>query len=471
MLGLYDGEVRAPFSPDSLAALDQLGQWLKLAPDSPKLLRLTGHFIPLLHRLNEVGKLSERILTFQLSPTLIAADIRKDLKEERGITEKDTDLQKKESQALQELEELESKVLGREKAELQAIKHRRENKEHSLKRLSNLLKATHALLRQLWKKHLQTQRLQQREQKRLERKLEVRQILIEQMKQTYEELEDVTKRRKLRKQIKAREKVLEIQEDKLNQKQKKWARQKKRREKSISNQQKDLRSYQEDIKRLRAKINGLRFRFKGQLKRSLSTSTFSDVQKEVFRSNDLAYLQTLEKEAYNSFLIRILQLSQWVNGYYIGKIDSQFEGKTFGAIVEMVEDLPRLRLKYILTCLPDEQEGYWVLNIAYLIDHFCKIYPVNETLPSPDEVLERYSKAFISSDPLYHTPATEACWEEWEGEQLACAYHGRNRLWASMGRVVKKFAAFVWRGVKATAHIFRNFIRLLYEDIRESVVL
>ena len=472
LLGLYAGALRAPFSEASQAALQGLGDWLQLPSDSPELLRLTGHLVPLLHRLYQVGGLSERVVTFRLSSDSIAGALCDQLREERYIREKQTDLAQVEASTLRELEQLEWNILGRERAEWLRISRRRQDQAQTLQRLTDLRKTSHQQLRQLRQQYLQAQGRRQRELKKMTRRLEVRRLVVAQMKPSLKVLQTPEERRQLRRQIRAREKILEEQAERLYRKEKKWAKRQKKMKKAVEKRQRELYGYQEDLQRLRAQVRGLRFRFKGQLQRSLSPRGFCKVQKKIFCAQDLDYLLQLERDPHNVFLIRILQLVQWTNGYYLGMLDGHFAEKTFGAILEMTEDLPQLRLKYILTHLGNARADFWVLNIEYLLPRFCQASPLHQELTTPEVVMTHYAQAFVSSDPIYRNHATDACWEAWQDETtLALAYHGRNQLWAALGRVVDKLAALVWRGIAAGTQIFRNFVRLLYQDIHESVQL
>ncbi len=252
----------------------------------------------------------------------------------------------------------------------------------------------------------------------------------------------------------------------------------KERDEKVRANQIRIQPLQDRLIRLRKKINGLRFKFKAQLKRSLDKDYYKELKREVFQKRNKTYLKKLAKDPFNIFVIRLIQVRQWMNGYYYGRLDSQPADRTFLSIVELTEEeaMKRLRLKYILTKLGNKTEGYWLLNGEYFFDCICELESKGKT-KNTAELIKEYEDSF-KKDPIYKNKVTEEAWNEFteeieEGIQntqqhIRRFYYGVRSLARSIGRVVGKLVRLIINGIKSVIRIFKNFIKILYKEIREG---
>ena len=252
-----------------------------------------------------------------------------------------------------------------------------------------------------------------------------------------------------------------------------------KRDTIIRKNQIEIQPLKDRLNRLERKISGLKYRFKAQLKRSLDSDFYKELRIQVFESRSKTYLQKLELDPFNSFLIRLIQVRQWMNGYYYGKLDSQPADRTFQSIVELIEeeDLKRLRLKYVLTKLGSNTAGYWLLNIHYFFDCICELEKKSST-KNTAELIKEYENQF-DKDPIYKNEVTDAAWKSFTSEievgiqetntQIRRFYYGVKSLARSIGRVIKNLFQRIINGVKSVIRIFKNFIKILYKEIREGV--
>lgn len=488
LLSLYPrDQIHQPFSPASLQALQQLGEWLQIPPDSPALLLLTGDLNALIHQIHQQGRLDQQIVAFQFSADQLPPDLQKEVKEERGVKESEKTSPKAEQACDRELQKLTTQILDQEKAERKRLLDRNQNKQKRLQQISLLIRSLNAQQRKRFSQRMKERAALEKKIKRQEKDIQQKQDLLQSMEQELEELKNAdlsaaqkrTKRNKLKEQIKGRKALLKTAKKTANQLQQSLTKLVKKQAKEQAKSQQKFLALRARLKALRIKVNGLRFRFKGQLKQSLQTSAYRKLVKNVFSAKDQDYLKERCKNKYNLFLIRIIQLHQWTNGYYHGCLDSKFAGKTFGAIVEMTEDIPRLRLKYILTSLRGKKQGYWILNIAYLIERFCHLHPLATPAPDEQEILQAYLAAHHSQQNTLYNKNTQELWQDYQKQQTEPdddalprrAYFGRSSLLRSFGRVIKKIGQIIFQGLKATWQILQNFVRMLYEDLRSSVVL
>lgn len=488
LLGLYPAtKINHPFSNRSFQALHQLGKWTQLQADSTELLQLTGDLNRLIHRIKRFGKLQEQIVAFQFSEQLLSKEIRRELKFDGGVKEKEKDLKKREVACDRELRKLENQILDKASIARQRLVNTNRGKQSKLLRIRQLLQTINTRQATQYQLHMKIRRDLQKQLKDIRTELHQKTTLLSEMQKTLEKAPNMPGL-KAEREIKIMALSLQIKERKkiIKKLQKQRSIFEKKLEKTIQQQQQQQITAQkksvilkEKIKLLRHQVHGLRFRFKAQLKRSLTPAFYQTVVKKIFSRSNTSHLLAIENAPYNSFLIRLLQLHQWTNGYYNGSLDSHFAEKTFGAIAQMAEDLPSLRLKYILTSLRDQQHGFWVLNIAYLLDCFCKINPVDAPTPKHQEIMERYlaQQGDTSTGPF--TPTTKVFFHQRQkqlqtsssGPSTRRVYHGQRTLLRAFSRVANRIGQIIFKGLKASLRIVENFVLMLYEDAKASIIL
>ncbi len=489
LLGLYPLEkIGEKFSPLSLQALQQLGKHLNLPPESPKLLKLTGHFLALLHHLREKGALDKTVLVFKFSAANLPKDLQKEVKEERGIREKSKKLAKEEQSCDQELADWEDKILDKELAELKRIENRNQNKYKRSQRIKFLLRKVHRNFKKEYQLRLQAQKDLEQQIEQQKQLIQEQEFLLQDMEKNLaqantwplERAEKKAKKKDLGKQIKARKAILKTEQKALSNLERAYKKRLQKNEKENTNQQERLQKLQGQLKALQSKINGLKFRFKAQLQRSLQADFYQQIKKNIFAQSDQSALKSISENTYNCFLIRVLQIHQWTNAYYNGRLDSVFAGKTFTAIAEMCEDLSQLRLKYILAALGAKNDGYWLVNIHYLIDRFCELHPLDSAPPDHQKIMADYRQDLATEESRIYNKTAQKLWKKTDSTDLSKreedllprrAYHGRQSLLFSFGRVIGRIGKILWKGLKASFQILKNFVRMLYEDLRESIIL
>ncbi len=283
----------------------------------------------------------------------------------------------------------------------------------------------------------------------------------------------------LQQQEKQTKNLLKEVTDSINQKDKSLQDAIAKRDEIIRQNQLSIKPLKDRLDRLERKISGLKYRFKAQLKRSLDSDFYNELKVQVFESRSKNYLQKLEQDPFNAFLIRLIQVRQWMNGYYYGKLDSQPADRTFQSIVELIEeeDFKRLRLKYVLTKLGSDTTGYWLLNAQYFFDCVCELDKKTST-KNTAELIKAYEDQF-DKDPIYKNEVTDTAWKEFTTEievgiqekntNIRRFYYGVKSLARSIGRVIKNLFRRIVNGVKSVIRIFKNFIKILYKEIREGV--
>ncbi|MEL6863864.1 MAG: hypothetical protein AAFP19_05570 [Bacteroidota bacterium] len=433
LLGLYHKAINAPFTQDSLAGLQQLQQWIQGHPNLLGLANLCGHIPLLISTIEQRGGLDQRIVAFRYHSNTIDPDVAEEVAEEEGDEDDGAKahLEKGWDKSLQDISE---KVLGKEEALIQQYEHRNRNRKRRLERIEKLINKILAEQNAL-----------------LQQSLQKEQDLLDAIAATDSRQE----KRKLKRQLK---------------------RLREHRDEEQGQKQSQLQQLARRLRVLRAKVNGLRLRFKARLKKSLQVSAYEKISKEIFRQRSSDQLNRLIADPYNQFLIRLLQVSQWTSGYYDGQLDSQVGDQTFGAVVAMVEDLPRLQLKYILCKLGGSTEGFWLLNIQYLFSRFSRWYGRRGQDLSDSHLLEVYNQQFEESAPSTADALLQKTWDHYIKEQSQTGqgivrriYTGTRSLIRSMLGAIRRLAFFIKKSIERLSPLFKNFVRLLYKAIRAGV--
>lgn len=238
----------------------------------------------------------------------------------------------------------------------------------------------------------------------------------------------------------------------------------------------EIQTYQKELHQLLQAINNLSFRFKAKLRRSLTPSYYQEIKREVFTNRNINYLNTRVANPFNQFLIRLIQVHQWTNGYYYGKLDSELRHRSFDSIADLVEDIPRLRLKYILTLLGSQTKGYWILNVHYLFDRLRKLLEEDTKKYTAADVFKAYEKKMDKK--RHKVTVVEEAWKVYTEEikdglrqpsKIRRIYYGIRSLARSIMRCFARLIRFIIRGLKKLITLFKNFIKLLYKEIREGV--
>ncbi len=230
----------------------------------------------------------------------------------------------------------------------------------------------------------------------------------------------------------------------------------------IRKKQLEIQTQVRKLKILEGKVKGLKFKFKAKLKKSLSTPFYKQIKQQVFTEKNQDFLRQNSKEEYNKFLIRLVQLTQWTKGYYNGQLDSKFKIKTFESIADLIEDTPGLRLKYVMAKLKNTGKSYWVLNIAYLLNELSKNYKQDPPqILSSEKILQEIKKKGAGQQ-------LEIALAEHEETSDTNAYRGKKSLLRFIGKGIGRLIQILKRGIEKTIQFFKSFIRLIYDEIRET---
>ncbi len=245
----------------------------------------------------------------------------------------------------------------------------------------------------------------------------------------------------------------------------------------IIEEQKKLKKIAERYQHLLKKLEKIPRRFRRELEAYLAPDFYKKIQRELLdRENSSLFSDTL-KAPYNKFLVRLLQLHQWINGYYNGLIDSDLGRRTFRSIREIDRDIKGMKLRFVLYQL-NPQTGTWLLNIRYL---FAEMIDSLESFKEQDDfetVVQKYESEIANNpkirdqkkrvDRELHKTIKEVN-KNRENNKLRRVYFGVRSLARSIVRGMGRLIRLIVKGLKFIYRLLKNFVLMLYREIREGL--
>lgn len=434
-LGLYQGKSVDPINKSTVTALKQLNQFIPLELGLVNLVNLSGDLVRLLKLVAKNPILTERVVVFNYRPDqrakIITATLMENNEEEETLHN-----QRKEQRLNHQLEELSQAILPAAKARNLQFTAPLHDQQNRASRIRLLIETIIEELKQSQKVNLPeivelkaaiNQETDRRTKKRLERKL----------KKKIDEHEQQKTQRELKIQHLVRR-----------------------------------------LNRINKRNSNLKFSYKARLKKSLHPRAFKNIKKNIFINRDRSFLTNLHKHPVNHFLIRLIQLYQWTNGYYFGRLDSDFGKRTFESIVQLAKDTKGLKLKYVLMQLQTPNKGIWVLNIQYLLNKMLRRLHRSKQVPDSSKLIQTYASALLDkqgnravlADQVFTDYQQEIATQlSQPASKARFIYYGIKSIAKTASKIVKKLLWFIKNGIKKILTAFKNTIRLIYKFIREGI--
>lgn len=256
------------------------------------------------------------------------------------------------------------------------------------------------------------------------------------------------------------------------------------RNERIREKQVELKKLLKKLKRLKAKVDRLRFSFRSRLKDVLDDDFYKkEISTELFQKRNPAILKTFSGSKYNQYLIRLIQIFQWTNGFYYGKLDNEIGDRTFNALDDMSTYSRGLRLKFILSKLSENHagtKGYWILNIKYLFQKLCIILQ-EQPATSTQSLLKAYAEKFsdgTDEDAALGNEITDKGYEDMVAENQADLredgairriYYGVKRLVTTLFDALSDLIRIIKKGIQELIYLIKNLVKVIYKEIREGV--
>ncbi len=245
----------------------------------------------------------------------------------------------------------------------------------------------------------------------------------------------------------------------------------------IIDEQEKLKKKGERYQELLKKLEKIPRRFRRELKEYLAPAFYEKVRRELLdRENATLFSETLN-HPYNQFLVRLLQLHQWINGYYNGLIDNDLGKRTFNSIREIDRDIKGMKLRFVLYRL-NPQNGTWLLNIRYLFAEMIDSLESFKAEDSFETVVKRY-EAEIANNPDVRNQKDridkqlkkefKEAKKNRKAKKLRRVYFGVRSLARSIVRGMTRLIQLIIKGLKFLFRLLKNFVLMLYREIREGL--
>lgn len=227
-------------------------------------------------------------------------------------------------------------------------------------------------------------------------------------------------------------------------------------------------------------------RFERKLEEDISPLKFIEFQKLLAVRRLLLGRRILEPEAVaqinqsevNRFVVRLVQVRQWMRGFYQGRLDSDFGPMTLESLEDFAEahdvDLDEILVK---AGHGEQDEDYWCLNFVALFrcmhncDHGVKTETVPELIEEFEANLEELggpekSVVFMGVGDSFMDQNRQARKDLPLGRRL---YLGTKSLVRSISLGMKKLLRTFVEGVKKLVRLGQNLAKLLFRMVREAL--
>lgn len=226
-------------------------------------------------------------------------------------------------------------------------------------------------------------------------------------------------------------------------------------------------------------------KFKRQLRRDLSDhkSEFEILDKSLFFFNDdkvdKNYLASRVGEEINLFILRLIQVHQWMAGYYNGALDSEYGIKTIDSMTEIIqnynEDSGNIVKKEDV--LVRATEDFCIFNCLYFLSQYKKENALkNQTINTLEILSECYSKAETKDQEAFEIKFQQGI--DLEKNRQDLVPEKRNgvlrRVFFGIGVFFKKAFRFArklfnWI-VDGLSSFVKNVIRMIYNYLKEAIL-
>lgn len=223
-----------------------------------------------------------------------------------------------------------------------------------------------------------------------------------------------------------------------------------------------------------------------------------NVQGIFFKKRDYSYVEHLEGEPLNDFMIRVLQLLAWTHGLYEGRLDNVIGDMTYDAIEKLIDfensfGMPNTKRKAnIHKVLIYLGKSYWALNITYFFELFVKAG--KQEVTEGDSVSEVFDRLY-EKDVSRRTSLTQAQKEEYiknrekvrqelekelkvypkklneDANNGRRKYHGARKILNFFKRIGKKVVDIiknVGRFFKRIFKMLKNGIAIIFNEIKNA---
>lgn len=236
-------------------------------------------------------------------------------------------------------------------------------------------------------------------------------------------------------------------------------------------------------------INGANNSFLGQLKKDMKRNSpgFKELKlKSTPRKFDRQFFEDRANDPDGKFVVRLLQLSQWISGYYLGQIDGELGELTFSSFLQLAQGEAEsgntnFKMNLFVGYIADD---FWVVNPHYLLDDVVLSAADQQTTTST--VFESFGQEYerLNDDDKETVDKNmRAAWKSMNvnfSSDLKSSVHRFRRIYYGARSLLQSF----WKGLKnifsrlkdkaidlasGLLNQVKNFAKFIYREIREAL--
>lgn len=228
-------------------------------------------------------------------------------------------------------------------------------------------------------------------------------------------------------------------------------------------------------------------KFKRQIRQDLKDheARYEILEEKLFRRNDdnvdLALLQSMAGEEINRFILRLIQLHQWMAGYYNGALDADFSELTVESLIEIIENYnegtdDKIRAADVLARVRDD---YFIFNCLYFLKQYKEENrQADQTMNTLAILSDAYSKADPGEQQAFETNfqagidlvrSDQDTIPETRNGVLRRVFFGIKTFFKKAFRFARKLFRWIVNGLKQAGIFVKNAIRMIYTFLKEAI--
>lgn len=227
--------------------------------------------------------------------------------------------------------------------------------------------------------------------------------------------------------------------------------------------------------------------FKRAVKRELSDheEVFDELKQKLFKRNDdkleVQYALELLHSDDNGFIIRLIQVHQWIAGFYQGNIDGEVGEVTLDSLQDVIssynESGESVDEKRTLVSLPENDKLLAFNAIFFLNKYKIEQQQSDKTINTLEAVNNSYQSASTEDQQQFETTFNQQWNNIAHGKPTSAAEHkgflqrifgGIKAFFKKAFRFARKIFSWILKGIKKVAGFITNFLKKLYHIIKEA---
>jgi len=228
-------------------------------------------------------------------------------------------------------------------------------------------------------------------------------------------------------------------------------------------------------------------KFKRQLREDLNghEAEYEILEEKLFHRNDenvdIHLLHNMAGDETNRFILRLIQLHQWMSGYYNGALDADFDELTVESLIEIIENYnegsdDKIRAADVLARVRDD---YFIFNsLCFLKQYKDENRQADQTLATLTILSDAYNKAEPLQKQMFETnfqsgidsvKAGQDVLPESRNGILRREFYGIRMFFKKAFRFAHKLFRWIVSSLKRAGTFVHNAIRMIYSYLKEAV--